>query len=543
MTIQKKYILPIIASGLFFIGTAFKDNFFEIAKQIEIFTELYKTLHLNYVDDVNPAELMDKSIKNMLSDLDPYTNFYNEQDVIKARISQAGAYTSIGAITERSDGKLLVKEVFKNYPSDKAGLKPGDVIVQIGDVNVSEFKNDVSQLLQGSKNTKLQIKYLRQGIIQSTSITLDEIPIKAVPYYTTMNQKIGYIVLSAFNEKTTLETKHALEELKKKGVEKIILDLRGNPGGLLNEAVNICNLFVPKNEIIVTTKSKIEQYNTVYKTDKEPIDTEIPLAILVDGKSASASEIVSGALQDLDRAVVIGCRSFGKGLVQRYFETPYGTQCKITISRYYTPSGRCIQALDYLHKDENGKAIRTEAKNYTAFKTKKGRTVYDGGGILPDIELSESKRSTIGELLLKNNGVFDFATQYYYQHQNIGNAMPEITSKDFEDFKQFLKKSNFNFDTESEKALKKTLEAAQKEHIETAIKPAYQQLYQAIQKSQEQLLEDNKEEIKKLLQDEIIKRYYYSEGLYEYYSQNNVEIKKAMDILTNLEAYNRILKK
>jgi len=360
-----------VASGFFFVAASFKDDFFEISKQIEIFTTLFKTINQNYVDEVNPAELMDKAIKSMLADLDPYTNYFNEQDVVKFKINNTGEYTGIGAMITRKDDKLIIKEPYKGFPADKAGLKAGDAIIQIGDVMLSDFKDDASQLLKGAKNTKIDIKYIRQGKTLTCQLVLDEVEIKAVPYFSKIDDKTGYIVLSAFNRKTTQETKAALEKLKADGAERIILDLRGNPGGLLNEAVNVCNLFVPKGEVIVTTKSKNPKYNNIYKTTNEPIDLEIPLAIIVDGKSASASEIVSGALQDLDRAVIIGCRSFGKGLVQRPIDMTYGTQVKVTISRYYTPSGRCIQALDYWHKDKDGKAVRTDASKYNAFKTKK----------------------------------------------------------------------------------------------------------------------------------------------------------------------------
>ena len=282
-------------------------------------------------------------------------------------------------------------------------------------------------LFKGAKNTKIDVKYIRQGKTYTTQIVRDEVEIKSVPFFGKIDAKTGYIVLSHFNNKASIETKEALEQLKKEGAERIILDLRGNPGGLLNEAVNICNLFVPKNEIIVTTKSKIEKYNNTYKTTREPVDTEIPLVIIVNGRSASASEIVSGALQDLDRAVVLGSRSFGKGLVQRPVDLTYGTQLKVTISRYYTPSGRCIQALDYAHKDKNGLAVKTEEKNYNAFKTRKGRTVYDGGGIQPDVELEETKLSPITNALVKNDGIFNYVTSYYYKNPNLGTSIPTIS--------------------------------------------------------------------------------------------------------------------
>lgn len=540
--LKKKFIIPVAAAGMLFIGTSFREDFFEVAKQIEIFTTLFKTVNMNYVDETNPGELMDKAIKNMLADLDPYTVYFNEQDVVKFKINQTGEYTGIGAMITRKDGKLIIKEPYKDYPADKAGLKAGDEIVKIGDVSLEDFKEDAGQLLRGAKNTKIDITYKRQGKLGNTQLVLSEVDLKAVPFFSKVDEKTGYIVLSQFNKKATLETKEALEQLKRDGAERIILDLRGNPGGLLGEAINICNLFVPKNEVIVTTKSKIDKHNNTYKTTREPIDTEIPLVILVDGRSASASEIVAGALQDLDRAVVVGSRSFGKGLVQRPVDLTYGTQIKITISRYYTPSGRCIQALDYSQRDKDGKAVRTDVSKYNAFKTRKGRTVYDGGGILPDIELAETATSAITEALIKNDGIFNYVTEYYYKNPNPGDKVPVITDADFADFKQFLKREKFSFDTETEIAMRKTLEAAKKEKIDGAIISEYQQLLAALQRSEETQLNQSQKEIKALMLDELIKRYQYKEGLYQYYTKNNSEIKKAIAILNNTAEYNTILK-
>lgn len=541
--LKKKYIIPFVASGLLFITVSFREDFFEVAKQIEIFTTLFKAVNTNYVDDTNPGELMNIAIKNMLAELDPYTVYFNEQDVLKFKINNTGEYTGIGAVITRKEGKLIIKEPYKNYPADKAGLKAGDEIFQIGDINLNDYKEDVSQLLNGGKNSKVDIKYIRQGKTLSAQLVLEEVELKAVPFFGKIDEKTGYIVLSEFSKKASVETKDALEQLKREGAEKIILDLRGNPGGLVNEAVNICNLFVPKNEIIVSTKSRIEKHNAVYKTTREPVDTEIPLVIIVDGKSASASEIVSGALQDLDRAVVIGSRSFGKGLVQRPVDLSFGTQLKITIARYYTPSGRCIQALDYSHKDKDGKAIRTASTNYSAFKTRAGRTVYDGGGIFPDVELEQTKTSAIADLLVKNDGIFNFVTEYYYKNPTLGNTIPVITDADFLAFKLFLKKSHFSFDTETEIALKNTLAAAKKEKIDTEIQAEYNQLLASLEKSEENLLNQNQKEIKNLILDEIIKRYQYKEGLYLYYTKNNSEIKKGVSLLSNSEEYNKILKK
>jgi len=542
-SIKKRYILPVVASGFLFVGVSFQDDFFEIAKQIEIFTTLFKTVNMNYVDQTNPAHLMDKAIKSMLADLDPYTNYFNEADVARFKINNTGEYTGIGAMISRKEGKTFIREPYKGYAADKAGLKAGDELVQINDVILADFKEDASQLLKGSKNTKLEVKYKRNGELKSTQIILDEVELKAVPFYGMTDEKTGYIVLSQFNAKASTETKEALLKLKDQGATQIILDLRGNPGGLLHEAVNICNLFVPANEIIVTTKSKIQKHNNTYKTTKQPIDLDIPLAILVDGKSASASEIVSGALQDLDRAVVIGSRSFGKGLVQRPIDLTYGTQLKVTISRYYTPSGRCIQALDYSKKDANGKATKTDAKNYNSFKTKKGRTVYDGGGILPDIELAEAKTSTIADALTRNDAIFDYVTQYVIKNPNLGDKIPNLNDSDFADFKNYVKTQKFSFDTKTELALKEVMEQAKKENMDASIKAQYEVLLSSLKKAEELELDKNKTEILNLLKDEIIKRFQYKEGLYLYYVKNNSEIKRAAQLLNNTAEYNKILMK
>ena len=499
-------------------------------------------MNKNYVDETNPGELMDQAIKGMLASLDPYTVYFNEQDVLRFKINNTGEYTGIGAVLTRKKDLLIVKEVYKSFPADKAGLKPGDEITQIGDIELSEYKEETNQLFKGAKNTKIDIKYLRQNKVNSTQIVLDEIEIKSVPFYAKIDEKTGYIVLARFNKKASQETKEALEQLKREGAERIIIDVRDNPGGLLNEAVNICNLFVPKNETIVTTKSKINKHNTTYKTQNDPVDTQIPLIILVNDRSASASEIVAGALQDLDRAVVVGSRSFGKGLVQRPVDLTYGTQLKVTISRYYTPSGRCIQALDYSKKDQNGMAIKTDEKNYNAFKTRKGRTVYDGGGIQPDVEMDEAKSSSITKALIRNDGIFNYVTAYYYKNPNLGNKIPVISDADYLDFKQYLKIQKFSFDTETELALKNTLAVAKKEKLDESIQMEYQQLLTSLQKSENALLDKNQKEIKNLLIDEIIKRYQYQEGLYQYYIQNNAEVKKATALLSNMQTYNAILK-
>lgn len=538
---QKKYVLPLVAAGFVFVGASFRNDFFEIAKQIEIFTAMFKTVNQNYVDETNPGELMDVAIKNMLAELDPYTVFFNEQDVVKFKINNTGEYTGIGAMVQRKDGRVFLREIYKGFPADKAGLKAGDEIIQINDINLKEYKEDASQLLKGSKSTTINIQYLRQGKKAATAIVLNEVEIKAVPFYATLDNNVGYIVLSKFTEKSSAETKAALLDLKSKGATKIILDLRDNPGGLLHEAVNICNLFVPKGEVIVTTKSKNEKHNNTYSTRNEPLDLTIPLAVIVNGKSASASEIVAGALQDLDRAVILGSRSFGKGLVQRPLNLSYGTQVKVTISRYYTPSGRCIQALDYSRKDANGKAIKKAQNEFTAFTTKMGRTVYDGGGISPDIAIDETKTSAITDALVKNDAIFDFATQLYYKNPNNTN-IPTVSDSDFNSFKSFIKSEKYSLDTETELALKNVLEKAKKEKIEDDIAGAYQQLHTALIQSEEAEVNKYKSEIVKLLQEELIIRNQYRDGLYTFYTKNNTEISKAKAVLNNATEYKNILK-
>jgi carboxyl-terminal processing protease len=540
--IKKSFLVPIIAVLLFVTTVSFKRDFFEIAKQIEIFTTVFKELNMNYVDETNPAELMDKAIKGMLANLDPYTVFWNEQQVEDARINNSGIYTGIGATVRTKKDKLIILEPFKDYPADKAGLKAGDEIIKIDNLVISEVEQNAGDLLKGTAGSTINVTYLRQGKENTTTITRGAIDVHAVPFYKLINDDIGYIVLTKFNKKTTIETKNALESLKAEGAKKLILDLRGNPGGLLNEAINIVNLFVPKGEVIVTTKSAVEKYNKVFKTNKEPIDTEIPLVVLVNGRSASASEIVSGALQDLDRAVVVGARSFGKGLVQRPKKVAYGTQMKITISRYYTPSGRCIQALDYWNRDENGDPVRVDPKNYNKFKTKGGRTVYDGGGIMPDIELKSANFSPITTALLKDYAIFDFATNYYYSHQLTDLNQFNFTQTDFQNFKQFLKEKNFKYNTETEKLLEEAYKKAETDGLTSDIESSYTQLMQTIDRAKETVLDTKIPEIKSLIEDEILKRYFYREGMYTYHLSHSEVVLKAIEILNDTKKYHKILK-
>lgn len=539
---KKRIIYPAIAFIVVLSTVSFKSDFFEIAKQIEIFTTMFKELNMNYVDETNPAELMDTAIKAMLDDLDPYTKYWNEQDVEASKIRNAGEYTGIGASVKTIKDKIIIVEPYKNYPADKAGLKAGDEITQIGDIKVADFKEDAGELLKGASGTKVDIIYTRQGQSKATVLTREEIEVDAVPFYTLLDDNTGYIVLSKFNNKASSETIDALNDLKAKGANKVVLDLRGNPGGLLSEAINVTNIFVPKGELITTTKSVVKKYNKEYLTKREPVDIKIPLVVLVNGRSASASEIVAGSIQDLDRGVVIGARSFGKGLVQRPKKLTYGTQLKITISRYYTPSGRCIQALDYWNRDKNNNAVRINEQDFKAFKTKNGRTVYDGGGIQPDIELETSKFSKITTALLKSNAIFGYATKYYYAHKLEKSSDFKFTDSDYQEFKKFVKQNDFNFETETEKAFERAFKIAKREKLDQGINTTYNALITSINTSKQNALDKHKNEIVNLLTDEIIKRYFYREGLYNYYVTHNPEVAKSQEILNNTKKYDEILK-
>lgn len=534
---KKKIIVATILVIVFISTTAFKNDFFEIAKQIEIFTTLYKEINMNYVDETNPADLMDTAIKSMLDDLDPYTRFMNEQDVEAARINNTGDYTGIGARVKTLKDKLVIIEPYKDYPADKAGLKAGDEIIKVGDILVSDYKEDSGNLLKGTSGSTVNVTFKRNNETKTATIERAEVEIKAVPHYSLVDKKTGYVVLNKFNRKASAETSYAVRDLKAQGAERIILDLRGNPGGLLNEAVNIVNLFVPKGQLVVTTKSKVKKYNKQYFTSREPLDTEIPLVVLIDGSSASASEIVSGTLQDLDRAVIVGTRSFGKGLVQRPKRLTYGTQVKITISRYYTPSGRCIQSLDYWNRNENGEAVRVKQENYNEFKTKSGRKVFDGGGVFPDVTINKVKNTTITKAILNSDLIFDFATDYYYKNSSLSLDNFKLTDTDFKDFKKYLDQNNFSFTTNTEKAFYKAYEASIKENLNDNIKADYDALISGLRTSKDQAIDEHKDFILQSLTEEIVKRYAYREGLYEYYKSNDEHIQKSAQILGNTMTY------
>ncbi len=535
---KKHWVIPVIAVLFLVVGSSFKRDFFEIAKQIEIFTTLFKELNMNYVDETNPGELMDSAIKNMLDELDPYTKFLNEQDVEEYKINNAGEYSGIGALVRSYNDKLLIVEPYEGYPADKAGLKAGDEIIKIGDILVSDFDDNASELLKGSNGTTVEVSFRRQGKLATATISREAVEVDAVPYYGMVDDKTGYIVLNRFNRKASGQTKAAIIDLKGQGAEQLILDLRGNPGGLLSEAVNVTNLFVPKGERIVTTKSKVKKFNQEYKTKNQPTDLEIPLAVLIDGRSASASEIVSGGLQDLDRAVIVGARSFGKGLVQRPLKLTYGTQLKVTISRYYTPSGRCIQALDYWNRDQEGNAIRNT--NFNQFKTRNGRTVQDGGGVMPDIEITSLKTNTLIEALDRNHIIFDFSTDFYYQNRFDSVPLFEFSNSDYNQFIDFAKKADFTFQTDTEKILEEQLNADDS-LLGMKVQNKYRELLLAVNQGKITALETYSPIIRKKITDELVKRYFYRKGLYDYSVLHDEAIVTATQLLRDKKRYISIL--
>ena len=539
--LKKRGVFMGIIALVFLATTAYKNDYFEIAKQLDIFTSLFKEVNMNYVDETNPADLMQESVKQMLNELDPYTTYMTEQDVERARINQSRAYVGIGATINSSKNKLVVVEVYKDLPADKVGLKAGDEIIKIEGLDVSDLEDGATQFLNGKKNTTVKLVYRRNGKTTEVSVARADVKPKAVPVYKLLPNGIGYIALDRFTKTASKEVENALKLMLIDEAKGVILDLRNNPGGLLQEAVKIVNLFVPKGQLVVSTKSKVEAYNQTFETQKQPLSLDIPLVILINQNSASASEIVAGALQDLDRAVVMGKRSYGKGLVQRPKPLPYGSQLKVTISRYYTPSGRCIQALDYRNRKKNGAAIRYEENQYTAFKTKNGRTVYDGGGINPDVIIGNEETNKFIETLLKSSLVFDFSNQYYHNNTVVDLESFQLNKKDLERFKNMSLDEKYGTIGETQENLNQ-LKREFKEDGFGAIESNFEDLEIALQTSKLKLIEDFESKIRSVLEEEIIKRYFYREGMYAYFLATNKEVFKAQEIINDRDAYNNLLK-
>ncbi len=521
------------------------DKDFEISKNLEIFSTLYKQLHLNYVDDINPGELMKTGMDAMLESLDPYTVYIPESDIEDYKIMTLGQYGGIGALIHQRGSWIYISDPYEGFPATKVGLIPGDKILEINGKSAKDKKvEEISNMLKGQAGSSIKLLIEREGISKpiEKEIVREEIKIDNIPYFGMINDHVGYIKLIGFTQNASKEVQDAFLKLKEKNMKALIFDLRGNGGGLLQEAVNIVNLFVEKDQLVVSTKGKIEERNAVHKTSANPIDKNIPIIFLVDRYSASASEIVSGAIQDLDRGVILGQKTFGKGLVQNVYPLSYNAQMKVTIAKYYIPSGRCIQALDYSHKKSDGSPERVADSLRNAFKTKNGRMVYDGGGIEPDIAMENETLSNISVSLITKYLVFDYASKFKRENPILKDTVNfSVTDAIYADFINFLKGKDFDYTTQSESKLNELKKAAENEKYFEAIKPQLDALREKLIHDKEADLMKFKEEIIQLLKEEIISRYAFQKGRIKASLASDKEIAKAVEVLDNTQLYKSIL--
>jgi carboxyl-terminal processing protease len=523
-----------------------QDRYFEIAKNMELFTQLYKELNTYYVDDVDPNKLMTDGINKMLDGLDPFTNYITGADLDEYQLQTTGKYGGIGARIAKMGDYVVITDPYEGYPAQKAGLQAGDQILEIdGKVSTKYNSDEVSQLLKGEPGTKITIK-VKKAITneeKTLSFNREEIKIENVPYFGMVNDKVGYIKLTMFTDNASQEVQDALKELKKNpNIKGVILDLRGNGGGLLNEAINICNTFVDKGTNIVNTKGKIQEANFQYATTGKPVDTEIPLAVLTDGGSASASEIVSGSIQDLDRGVIIGQNTYGKGLVQVTKPVAYKSKLKVTISKYYIPSGRCIQRIDYSHRSADGIASALPDSLRKEYRTKAGRIVKDGAGIEPDIKTEEQKISQIAIALYTNNHIFQFANQYKHDHTTLrdGNNFT-LMDEEFNLFSDYLKGKEYEYTTQSEVRLEDLKKSIKDDSYSDDVQKVIKDLETQIKHDKSKDLSKNKAEIKRLLEQEIVSRYTYEKGRIANSLKEDEEVKKAVELLSDGLKYKSIL--
>jgi carboxyl-terminal processing protease len=530
-----------------FSSLAFVDNYFEISKNLEIFTSTYKELNSNYVDDVDAAKLMRTGIEAMVESLDPYTNYISESEVEDYRFMTTGQYGGVGASIFQRDKNIYIRETYEGYAAQKAGLLPGDMLIEIdGKTLFGKSNNEVSKSLKGQAGTELVILIKRKGVEKPFKVALkrEDIQINNVSYYGMISDEIGIIQLKGFTQNAAREVKHALTELKKNiNLKGVVLDLRGNPGGLLHEAVDISNIFVNKGELAVDTRGKNKDANKKYFTINEPIDATIPLAVLTNSSSASASEIVSGVVQDLDRGVVVGQRTFGKGLVQVTRPLSYNAQLKITTAKYYIPSGRCIQALDYSNRNEDGSVGKVADSLIKEFKTKSGRKVYDGGGVAPDISVDVTTYSIVTQTLITKNIIFDYVNDYVAKNPSAPSLQSfSLTKAEYDDFINYVKSKDFDYKTKSEKMLDDYKDAAVSEKYYDAIKADLESLKTKFLHDKNADLIKFEAEIKEILEEEIASRYYYQKGRIQQSLKNDLEVKKAIEILSNKNMYTDILK-
>lgn len=537
--------------------TSFKedDRNFQISKNLDIFNSIFKELDMFYVDTVNAEKMIQSGVEGMLSLTDPYTEYYPEEEVSSLKEMTTGKYGGIGAAIRYYEAKdrIAVVEPTEGMPAAEAGVKAGDIILSVGgkemvrgDMKPQEFSSKVSEALRGEPGTSFVLKVLRplknDSTVMEFKITRKNIRTNPVPYYGMVKDSIGYLALSSFTENSAKDFKKAFIELKQKGAKSLIIDLRDNGGGSLSEAVDIVNLYVPKGQEIVVTKGKVRQAQGSYKTQNEPVDTQIPLAVLVNGATASASEIVSGSLQDLDRAVVIGSRTFGKGLVQTIRPLPYNGTLKVTTSKYYIPSGRCIQAIDYAKKNADGSVARTPDSLTTVFHTAAGREVRDGGGIRPDIEVKGDKIPNIVFYLMNDDLIFDYATQYCWDHPTLASVDDfKLTDADYEAFKKLVKSRNFTYDRQSEKMLKSLKEIAEFEGYMTEAAEEFKALEKKLNHNLDRDLDYFAKPIKEYISQEIVTRYFYQRGAAMERLKDDTDLEEAIKVLQNPVRYREIL--
>ena len=519
---------------------------FEISKNLDIFTTLYKQIYLNYVDNVNHGELFKTGIDAMLETIDPYTVYIPEAEIEDYRLMTTGQYGGIGALIHKQKDDIVISEPYEGFSAYKAGLKAGDRILEINGKSTKEKSvSDVSTILKGQPGSDIRLLVLPYGEKKPVEKTLirEEIKIDNIPYYCMLNDSIGYIKLTSFTANAGLEVKKAFLDLKDnhKNFKGLVFDLRGNGGGLLLEAVNITNIFVDRNQLVVSTKGKIPERNIVYKTTTSPVDDKIPIVFLVDSYSASASEILAGAIQDIDRGVIIGQKTYGKGLVQNIFPLTYNAQVKITIAKYYIPSGRCIQAIDYSHKTD-GKALKSDDSLKTAFKTKNGRVVYDLGGIMPDLTMEEKEYGNITRSLITKFLTFDYANKYFLEHQKIESAADfAVDDGLYDDFLKFIADKDYDYTTSSEKKLEELKKTAIDEKYYDAIKNEYDALKTKLMHDKNSDLQKFKAEISNLLKQEIVSRYFFQKGRIQSSLAEDSEVMKAIDVINNKQLYESVL--
>lgn len=546
---KKQFIIPLVlltllSSTLFW---SFKEgDDFKIAKSLDIFYSLFRDVNTYYVDETNPEKLIETSINAMLESLDPYTVYIPESEMDEFTFMTTGQYGGIGALIRNKDGQPIIAQPYKDFPADKAGLKAGDIILEIDGVSTREFQIDnVSEKLKGIPQTKLSLlierPYTNETFIKE--LIREEIKIKSVPYYGLVDKGIAYISVNKFTPDVSKEVKEALKKLKStEQLTGLIIDLRGNPGGLLVEAPKICNLFMDKGQEIVSTKGKLKKWDQTYKTTDAPYDTEIPIVVLVNRGSASAAEIVAGAFQDLDRAVILGQRTFGKGLVQTTVPLNYNSQLKVTTAKYYIPSGRCIQARDYTHRNDDGSVGYVPDSLISEFTTKNGRKVYDGGGIIPDIKTTLDELSPLTITLVAENIVFDYVTKFVCENKAIKSAAEfEITDQIYNDFIDYALAQEFTYQTSSEKELAQLEKVLKGEKYFQRVESEINELRKKLANDKKKDILEFKEDIKEFLRDEIIGRYYYEEGQIQSSLVDDNQVFRAIEILNNNELYRSIL--